>query len=470
MSNLFKTTAHPRVLSSHRKVIEEIISTFPTQFERKRQFGPLQVILTLAASHFGLSSGQGQSWTEALGDVAREFGVALEWEPEKTFSKNSFHVARRKVTEEMLTDLWDTTIRILGKGLNTDPLVYIQGLRFLHVDGSQFGVQNSPELVREFGVQTNGKNKQCYYPTGQLVTVIEGGSGALLGTHITRCKKKDTESQSSLTMGERSGLEELMYLQGENDCFVGDAGFLSYRLMYDMSQKKRYYLMGAGKGWKFVQKFLRARKADEEITITVPLTHPDKELRGKEIHLRILTIQGSEGSKKCIVTNIMKEKLSRSDVRKVYKQRWSIEIFFRHTKEYLGMRHLRSRTLDGVKQEIFAIMLMMRITAFVQSTVTCAINKIYNTLDIFTKGFKKTRMLMTLKHTWMIMKQSFGEVTEKEEKSLLISWSDLLRNMQIYIPGRKHERVSRALVPNYKEKRPDRSKRKQRKTQGKGSK
>jgi hypothetical protein len=464
MSYLLKNLRHSKLLTSHRNDIKKVIHSFPLKFEREGSFGPLQVVLTLAASHFGLSSGQGQTWGDSLADVAKDFGVALGWEPGASYSKNSFHVARKKMTSEMMTDLWNHTASIVKPTPKTIPLVRIRGLRFLHVDGSQFHTPRSVELMQELGVQTNGKNSDTHYPSGQLVTAIEGGSGMLLGTCLTRCKKKDELSQSHLTMGERSGLEELMYLQGENDCFVADAGFLSYRIMSDMADGKRSYIVAAGNNWNFVKKFKRSRQADGTVIITVPQTHTNKDLRGQTLHVRLITIKGSDGKKKFIVTNIMKGYLSLHEIRQAYKQRWSIEIFFRHVKTYLGMRHMRSRTLAGVKQEIFTIMFMMRMTARIQSTVTCAVNTITNTFDVFKTGFRKTRMSLTFKYTWMLMKYTIRKPSEDELKDLYLQWDGLLRNLQVYVPNRRNKRVSHSPTGVYKEKRPERSERNVNKT------
>jgi len=61
------------------------------------------------------------------------------------------------------------------------------------------------------------------------------------------------------------------------------------------------------------------------------------------------------GEEICFVTNIMNEKCY--EIAALYKQRWEIEIFFKFIKQHLNVKHLVSRTENGVKVMIYMTMI-----------------------------------------------------------------------------------------------------------------
>jgi hypothetical protein len=465
MSPLSPSRQYDALFSQHRDTIRLLMDGIPTKYIKQRQFGPLQVLLTIAASHFGLATGKGQSWTEALHDVARDFGESLGWKPGQSFTREAFQRARSKLTESDMTALWADLGNLLQSGRHLSSLTQQCGLRFLHVDGSQFFTERSADLIQQFGVQTNGPNANCHYPQGQWVAMIEGGTGALVGTQLVRCKKKDEPAHSDLDMGERSGLAKLLHLQGENDCVVADAGFLSYALMQDMNQKGRYFLMSASRSYGIIKAFKRLRKSEAVITYRLSKIQAGSACRDRDLTVRIVTITSEDGSTKYLITNVMNDLLTRTQVRRVFKQRWSIEVFFRNAKTFLGLRQLRSRTLFGVRQELFVIMLMMRLFAYVQSTVAQLVNRPRQMLDVFLKGFRKPRVHMTLKYVWGLLMDAHVHTAQR----LRLSWDTLLKTMQRYLPDRHFARASKSPTAAFKPKRPNKNHRKTKGNEAKGA-
>lgn len=74
---------------------------------------------------------------------------------------------------------------------------------------------------------------------------------------------------------------------------------------------------------------------------------------------RYRVIQGTidkTGEPICLISNM--EEQQAYDLAKIYKQRWEIEVFFKFLKQHLNMKHLVSRTPNGIKVMIYMTLIL----------------------------------------------------------------------------------------------------------------
>ncbi len=416
------------------------------KFDRERFWGPFQVLLTYCICHTESSSKSGISFTDGIGLVYKSSaGEAFGWgQKGKAPTERSFYDARCKA-HKLGEDYFWRQIQEVLPSTSSGTESRFGGFRFLHGDGMQFHVPRNSETIKEFGVQHNGPCNSTHYPQGKLALLIEGGSGRLVDYKILRCKDKKQAQKSSLPFEERSAIDHFVANMDSKDCIVWDCGGSSMALFHHMIQAKKHFIMAVGKNLNLVKQAIANKKKDQIIDYTIP---PSIRTSGiphnqRTIRLRILAVKGAKGQRKYVVTNILDE-LDRSEIRRVYRQRWAVETLFRHAKEYLGARILRSQKLWGIKQEILAIMAILHMVAHTQDMITKNENKVSTSLCCLRKGFRRPRLFPTLD----LIKEFLIEVAPKRgrgeiPRSTAIAWINTMYRPYIVEPGRSAERISK---------------------------
>ena len=450
--------AHQSCTAVYRQSLTAMAQAFsraPTYFLRDRKLGPLQVLLTMQAAHCGGPSCGAQSWEDALASLAATCDGDPEWGKRFAVSCAAFHKAVKKVSVEDQDKLWEMCLEIFPSGLGSK-LVELHGKRFAHVDGSQVRVPRSDELVKVVGLQTNGPNASSHYPSAKSVLVLEAGTQRILGHELCRCKAVGKDQTSVLAREERGGWRRLRDKTLENHAIIADSGFASHEDFVEMNAHGKDFIIAIPKAWKIVRAFRNMKKSDA--VISIPLPRDAK----RTLTLRIFTIKDGEGKVRYIATNL-KDPFTLSDLRRLYKTRWSIEIWFRYAKEFLAMRRLRSRTLHGVRIEMLAILTLMQAVAALRTRISQQCNTIKDILCSLKNGFRKAKFRSALKATWILTRTALVEPEKKEPCQMFIR---LISKLFLYRPRRRYPRVSHDPSGAYVAKRPSRTERKHMKNKG----
>lgn len=67
----------------------------------------------------------------------------------------------------------------------------------------------------------------------------------------------------------------------------------------------------------------------------------------------------------CYITNLFDKTLTITDIYTLYRQRWTIEIFFNDIKHVLKLEHILSKTTNGIRVEMYACLLLYTLTRIV---------------------------------------------------------------------------------------------------------
>jgi len=142
------------------------------------------------------------------------------------------------------------------------------------------------------------------------------------------------------TDSERRHLLEMLADLPENTLLTADAGFISYQLCSLLIEANQGFLLRIG-GNKTLIEGLDENETRENIV----LFWPNKEQSGPPIKLRKICFRSQSGLPVVLVTNILDPAiLSDEDAQELYKSRWGIEVYFRHLKQTMDFKTLKSRT------------------------------------------------------------------------------------------------------------------------------
>jgi len=103
-----------------------------------------------------------------------------------------------------------------------------------------------------------------------------------------------------------------------------------------------------------VRTFLRSGRTDAIVKITAPSGK-----KGSPIRVRLVRTRAADGTQMLLATSLRRREVSAASLRALYALRWESEEFFKQFKSlYASPMQLRSRTVEGVHQELFAIALL----------------------------------------------------------------------------------------------------------------
>jgi hypothetical protein len=431
------------------------LSRASTSFVRERKLGPLQVMMTMQAAHCAGPDCGGQSWGDALTSTAASFGDNRAWAKRFAVSRVAFHKAVKKVNAEDQATLWEVCRDLFPSALGST-LVELHGKRFAHVDGTQVRVPHSDELIDAVGVQTNGPNSSSHYPTAKCVVALEAGTQRILGHELCRCKAVDKDQTPVLAREERDGWSRLRDKTLEDHAIIADCGFASHDDFADMSVSGKHFIIAVPKSWKLVRLFKARKQSDAVITIPLP-SDPTRTLT-----VRVFTIKDGNGKTRYIASNL-EHPFTLSDLRRLYKTRWSIEIWFRYAKEFLALRRLRSRTLHGVRLEMLAVLTLMQAVAAIRTSIAHHVNHITDLLCSLKEGYRKAKFsnaLQTVRNLTHIV------LTTPKAAEPPPIFEQLISQLVTYKPGRRYQRINHDPNGVFVPQRPSRSERKAAKKQG----
>ena len=237
----------------------------------------------------------------------------------------------------------------------------LNGRDVVIVDGSTATMADTPENQAEFP-QSKNQKKGLGFPILRFVTFLSLSVGTVLECAIGACRGKKTGEQSLF----RQMWDSLKF----GDILLGDRLYDAYRdiallqargvdVVFGKKQSRRCdFRSGEKLGpddhvvvWK-KPKYDRSRFASREEWESLPDTLTMREVRATIRRKGFLT------RTVIIVTTLLDAELySAKDLTGLFAQRWHCELDLRSIKRALGMHHLRCKTPEMVRKELWIYLL-----------------------------------------------------------------------------------------------------------------
>ncbi|MBF0344950.1 MAG: IS4 family transposase [Nitrospirae bacterium] len=162
----------------------------------------------------------------------------------------------------------------------------------------------------------------------------------------------------------------ISHLRDKSVCLF-DRGYISYDLLSYIEEELRdlteeysgYYVMRcpAYSTFEVLMEFMRSSKEDDIVWIKAPKRHIKEHgtANTKSIKVRAIKYVMNDGTAALLVTNLFDQTVyTREDIIDLYFKRWAIEGGYRDEKASLEIEKLHSKTINGVLQELYAVMIM----------------------------------------------------------------------------------------------------------------
>lgn len=294
-------------------------------------------------------------------DDARSHGLRLP--TERAISAASFCRARPKITSELLRHMLH---EVASLSLETSFAAQLwHGRRVFAVDGTKINLQRSDDLERAFGIPSGGHCPQI------LVSVLFDVCAKLpIDVEIGPCASC-----------ERDQLLNMLPSLAKGDVLVLDRGYPAHRVLQELTDSKVDFLIRVPATSTFaVVDQLRESYMDEVLAwIYPPKGSP---AFWQPIKVRVVQISTPDGSESFFVTSLLEESFTRSRLNELYHMRWEVEEFYKLAKgPYIGQGQFRSKSPEGIRQEVHALMLFLAVTRVVMAAAAKSAETEYEALS-----------------------------------------------------------------------------------------
>jgi hypothetical protein len=235
------------------------------------------------------------------------------------------------------------------------PNAFYHGRRLVAIDGTKFNVPDTEANVKAFGRPSN-QYGDGPYPQIQAVALMECGSRCVLDVGL------GTHAQAEI-----HSLPGLLSRLDANMLVLADSAFLSawfWEQLQDTVGAEALCALSSTVGLK-----VEKRLPDNSYLTTIT-PHRRKLYRGtRSIQIRVIEYVvtderlGEVGKCYRLATTLLDEhEYPASELITLYRERWEVETLFKEIKSYLReqLKVLRSRTPEGVRQEVYALFLTHR--------------------------------------------------------------------------------------------------------------
>lgn len=327
-----------------QKIITEICSDFDKKWQiRKRVIDTNFLVLFIFKLVLSKNS---QGYKSLLNEL---------WEnPELTVCQNnpvsasSLCEARQKLPEEIFISLNKAILSYREKFI---PQPSWCGHRIFAADGSKINLPH--ELLLE---GYKAPNRDQYYPQGLMSVIYNLGSGL-----VHDCLLSAEKSERHCVIHQMSTLRE-------NDVLVLDRGYFSYLVLYQAREKNIHLVcrLQSGSMNKAVEAFWNSDLNDEVIDyIASACVKSDIKKQGyylnyTPIKLRLIKYKIDNEVYVC-ATTLIGEQYRADEFPRVYHGRWGIEELYKISKEFINVEDFHGKTERGVKQELYAHVLLINI-------------------------------------------------------------------------------------------------------------
>lgn len=277
--------------------------------------------------------------------------------------RSSISKARKKLPWQVFEDLSNEAVSLTYDVLPQDPKYLWHGMSVYAFDGSKYDLPATEQIRKEFdskcGLNHSGKG---HYPQCLVSTAYDVFRRLPVGRTV-----------SSIDNGnEREDAKELINRHippGNLLCF--DRGYPSYEFILWLQNYYDGHFLFRSPGsntFPAVEEFLKNGEQEAIIRIDPSKKYSQKlpfaqRSTLKFVKIRAVRMDSPDGTISVLLTSLFDTtKISREELIDLYFKRWEVEVYYRDEKTFLKIEQFHSRTPNGIRQELFAIMVMALIS------------------------------------------------------------------------------------------------------------
>ena len=384
-----------------KDIFKKISDKFDSQWRKRKRVLGTELLVTIILKLVQNKNRQG------YGSTLMQFWEScaeknIELPQVNSVAASSLCEARQKLPEEIFKELNQELINHWQKH---QKLPSWKGHRIFAVDGSRVNVPR--ELIKD-GYKLYAEERGRYYPQGLM-------------SCLYNLQEKVVYDFSFVThMNERlCALEHMKHLTAK-DIIVFDRGYFSYLLLYKVIEQGiqgifRLQVQENGTNSKVLD-FWKSEQDDTVIEYTPSITviHYLKKkgftLEVKPLIVRLIKHKINDETY-VYATTLISEAYPKECFAEIYHGRWGIEELYKISKQFIELEDFHAKTGRGVKQELYAHILLINLARFIEFEATSLLppskkdeaniighrenfSNIFNSVTILNINFKNCLLVM----------------------------------------------------------------------------
>lgn len=344
-------------LIPHR--LEEPEQRSPKAFTRRRKL-PLPRLITFILAI--TASGKSQGVDSKVGEFfkhARRDGL---WPDAEAVHRSAVTKARQQLPWQVFEQLHQQAVGLAYDLWPAREQELWHGMSVYAIDGSRYLLPATDELRQAFdpdsGFDHPGKG---HYPECLVSTAYDVFRRLPVARTVVPIPEANERAQAQVLVARipRGGV------------LLHDQGYPSFEYIPHLEHHyDGYYLFRcpAQSTFPAVERFVRSGQPEALIDLHPThgfLNHPPKAQRAAiaAIPLRAIRLVAPDGTVSVLLTNLLDRKtFPVAQIIELYFRRWGVEDHYRHEKTFLEIEVFHSRTENGIRQELFAVLMMSVIT------------------------------------------------------------------------------------------------------------
>jgi Transposase DDE domain len=365
--------------------------------------------------------------------LARRSGL---WPHEHSPHRSALTKARAKLPWQVLDILLRRLIVLAYEVFPSREEYQWHGLSVFAFDGSTYTLPATEAMRQAFDPQSGlAFPGRGHYPQCLVMTVYDVLRRLPVGRTI--CALQDGD--------ERAQAQRLLPLLPPKSVSLFDRGFPSYGFLHTLHHNAYRYVMRcpATSTFPAVEAFARSGRAETYLWLTPSDTFkrhltPTQRRTRAALRLRAFRLVAPDGTISVLLTNLVDpRRFPRTAILALYWRRWAVETHYRDEKTLQHIEQFHSRTPDGIRQELFAIL------------IGCVIARTLTALAVPSEAIETTQSLVRpqLKNALMSFARDAALLIPAHPAQAFVILQDLLhaiRQVKDYKP--KAPRPSRPRV------------------------
>jgi hypothetical protein len=367
---------------------------------------------------------------QSIGEVLDNLDLALPDVEAPFVSKSAIAQARQRLGAAPLQELFEISARAWCA---QDSKHYqFKGLRLFAMDGTTLRTADTPEQRAHFGAQAYVR-VVASYPQVRGVTLTD------VATHLIHSAAFGPYNKSEIRYA-----KELLASIPDDSLTAFDKGFFSAQILCGLTTNgnQRHFVIPAKINTKW--EVLEGSAGDLLVQMrTSPLARRQSPELPEFWQARAITVLDSSARKQILLTSLTdRRRYSAADIVACYGRRWQIETSYREMKQsMLGKAlTLRSKTIDGVYQEIWGTLTAYNLIRLEMAKAALAVK-----CDPTEISFVRAFHLIQYELQWAAVTRAYGKLPDllKRLRERLVS---LLNEER---PDRYYERTVKAVPQRY---------------------
>ena len=369
-------------------------------------------------------------------DIVDSLDLALPELADRCITSSATTQARQRVGAEPLKWLFEKSAQ---QWIAHDQAHYLfKGLHLLAMDGTTLRLADSAANREHFGAQNYPNDKVASYPQTRAVTLM------MADTQLIRDVRFGRYSISEMTHA-----HDLLASVPDDSLTVFDRGFFSAQLLSNLTAggNNRHFLIPAKTNTKWTIVEGTDDDAVVEMAISAQARKADPNLP-KTWRARAVKVDDGHGGKpRHLLTSLTDRKMvKRADLAACYQRRWRIETSYRELKQSMlgSALTLRSMSVEGTEQEIWGAMIAYNLIRIEMAKAALEAKCEPTSISFLLALSTIQNELMTIGRA-----TSPGTIPARLKRLR----DRLVLDLKAQRPGRKFDRVVKAVAQRYPEKR-----------------